>query len=78
VAVVSSVDTDRYVAALTFDDGPALPDTRKLLDVLGEAGTRATFFVRGGAVDDSTEALVAEAAAADTRSRTTRTATCTT
>jgi peptidoglycan/xylan/chitin deacetylase (PgdA/CDA1 family) len=58
------VGTDRYVAALTFDDGPALPDTRKLLDVLGEAETRATFFVRGGAVDNSTEALVAEAAAA--------------
>ena len=32
--------------ALTFDDGPG-PSTAELLDVLGEAGVKATFFVLG-------------------------------
>jgi peptidoglycan/xylan/chitin deacetylase (PgdA/CDA1 family) len=33
--------------ALTFDDGPNDPHTLHLLDVLGEAGVRATFFCIG-------------------------------
>lgn len=39
--------------ALTFDDGPRGDETRRLLDVLGEAGVRAAFFVVGRrAVED--------------------------
>ena len=33
--------------ALTFDDGPHLEDTPALLDILGAAGVRATFFLVG-------------------------------
>lgn len=33
--------------ALTFDDGPNEPYTRQILDVLGEYGAKATFFVIG-------------------------------
>ncbi|MBI2543998.1 MAG: polysaccharide deacetylase family protein, partial [Candidatus Rokubacteria bacterium] len=33
--------------ALTFDDGPDPVNTPKVLDLLGDAGARATFFVVG-------------------------------
>jgi len=36
--------------ALTFDDGPVEPYTSQILDILGEYGARATFFVIGGNV----------------------------
>jgi peptidoglycan/xylan/chitin deacetylase (PgdA/CDA1 family) len=42
-----AVDTDAPVVALTFDDGPDPSATPALLDVLGEAGARATFFTLG-------------------------------
>ena len=38
--------------ALTFDDGPG-PDTEALLDVLRDAGARATFFVLGRNVEEA-------------------------
>lgn len=63
VAVVCCVLTDRKLVALTFDDGPG-PDTADLLDVLGDHDARATFFVRGEAVDDTTEELVRRASVA--------------
>lgn len=42
--------TDVPEVALTFDDGPS-DDTERLLDVLGERGVRATFFVVGRSVE---------------------------
>lgn len=41
------VSTDRQVVALTFDDGPDPDATPALLDLLGRAGVRATFFCVG-------------------------------
>lgn len=38
---------DHPVIALTFDDGPSLRDTGKLLDLLAEEKVPATFFVLG-------------------------------
>jgi peptidoglycan/xylan/chitin deacetylase (PgdA/CDA1 family) len=49
--VLWSADTDRRVAALTFDDGPTPVFTPPLLDVLGDAGVPATFFMIGTLVD---------------------------
>jgi peptidoglycan/xylan/chitin deacetylase (PgdA/CDA1 family) len=37
---------DRPLVALTFDDGPS-EDTPRILDVLGESGVRAAFFMIG-------------------------------
>ena len=42
--VVSKIDTEEKVVALTFDDGPHPRTTAEILDVLGEFGVRATFF----------------------------------
>jgi peptidoglycan/xylan/chitin deacetylase (PgdA/CDA1 family) len=39
--------TRERVAALTFDDGPNLEATPRILDALGEAGVPATFFILG-------------------------------
>ena len=44
---VRSVPTRENVVALTFDDGPNEPYTGRILDVLGERGVKATFFVVG-------------------------------
>ena len=43
--------------ALTFDDGPS-PFTNQLLDILGEFGAKATFFVLGDAASSSPDAIV--------------------
>jgi len=37
----------RPCVSLTFDDGPTADSTDRILDLLGEAGVRATFFVIG-------------------------------
>jgi peptidoglycan/xylan/chitin deacetylase (PgdA/CDA1 family) len=42
-----SVATDEPVVALTFDDGPHITNTPKLLDILRSEGVKATFFVTG-------------------------------
>lgn len=42
---------DRREIALTFDDGPNDPYTLQLLEVLANAGVRATFFMVGRYVD---------------------------
>ncbi|WP_225997450.1 polysaccharide deacetylase family protein [Myceligenerans pegani] len=49
--------------ALTFDDGPAVPETATLLEYLAEYEARATFFVVGQNAAAHPEALRAEAAA---------------
>lgn len=42
-----SVNTNKKVAAITFDDGPDPVWTLKILDVLSEHNAKATFFVIG-------------------------------
>lgn len=49
--VIWSVETDRPVAALTFDDGPDPEFTPHVLDILDRAGVRATFFMMGWNAD---------------------------
>lgn len=47
--LVSSVDTDEKVVALTFDDGPT-EKTGEILQALEEAGIKATFFLNGRSI----------------------------
>lgn len=42
-----SIKTEKKIAALTFDDGPSIPFTGKILDILKEEGIKATFFLLG-------------------------------
>jgi peptidoglycan-N-acetylglucosamine deacetylase len=42
--------TEERVVALTFDDGPCHPYTENLMEVLGQEGIRATFFMVGNNV----------------------------
>ncbi|MGV9800989.1 polysaccharide deacetylase family protein [Mycobacterium sp. NPDC003449] len=42
---VGSVRTDQPLVALTFDDGPGLDWTPRILDILSENQSRATFFM---------------------------------
>jgi len=44
---ITSVHTDRYVAAITFDDGPHPDSTIPLLDMLAKYDAKATFFLVG-------------------------------
>ena len=48
---------DRKMVALTFDDGPSVPHTDKILDLLTKYGARATFFVVGQRVADYAQVL---------------------
>ncbi|ABO51553.1 polysaccharide deacetylase [Desulforamulus reducens MI-1] len=45
--VIKQVSTSKKVVALTFDDGPSELYTSRILDVLKQNETRATFFVVG-------------------------------
>lgn len=45
--VISRGKTGRNVVALTFDDGPAEPTTRRIMDLLDHFSVKATFFVSG-------------------------------
>ena len=47
--LMATIDPERPVVALTFDDGPG-PYTEQILDVLRANGARATFFVVGNRV----------------------------
>ncbi|MBA2628945.1 MAG: polysaccharide deacetylase family protein [Rickettsiaceae bacterium] len=42
-----SVKTDKKIVALTFDDGPSVPVTNDILDLLKEYQIKATFFILG-------------------------------
>lgn len=61
-AEVSSRPTEIPVAekyiAITFDDGPNNTTTRSVLDVLGEYDARATFFLIGDNINESTSSTV--------------------
>ena len=56
--IVASVETERPVVALTFDDGPDPKYTPLLLDVLDAESATATFFVRGAALGAETRKIV--------------------
>ena len=50
--VYSIVQTDESTLYLTFDDGPNPEFTPRILDILGEANVKATFFMIGRMVDE--------------------------
>ena len=43
--VISRGNTGKNMVALTFDDGPAQPTTRQILELLDKYSVKATFFV---------------------------------
>lgn len=45
--VISRGNTGKNLVALTFDDGPAQPTTRQILELLDKYSVGATFFVSG-------------------------------
>jgi peptidoglycan/xylan/chitin deacetylase (PgdA/CDA1 family) len=45
--VTSHGNTGQKLVALTFDDGPAQPTTRQIMDLLDKYSVKATFFVSG-------------------------------
>ena len=45
--VISHGNTGKNFVALTFDDGPAEPTTRQILELLDKYSVKATFFVSG-------------------------------
>ena len=47
----TTIDPNRPMVALTFDDGPHTKVTPKILDILKENQAKATFFVVGNRVD---------------------------
>lgn len=51
--IVSRVETDKPVVALTFDDGPTASYTQEVLRILAEHEVRATFFVIGREVEEN-------------------------
>ena len=51
------VDPSRPMVALTFDDGPNLPVTNRILDVLETNGARGTFFMVGNRVPANADAV---------------------
>lgn len=52
--IVNRVDTSEKVVALTFDDGPS-ERTDEVLDMLGDAGVPATFYVEGDQLTEYSE-----------------------
>lgn len=61
--LVQRVETPEKVVALTFDDGPTPGYTQEVLGILAEHDAKATFYLTGGACDDSPELLDAVIAA---------------
>ncbi|WP_346838987.1 polysaccharide deacetylase family protein [Microbulbifer sp. SAOS-129_SWC] len=51
--LVSRVQTDKKVVALTFDDGPSSEYTEEILKILQENNVRATFFLVGNAIQSN-------------------------
>ncbi len=51
-------DPERPVMALTFDDGPKIGNTERILDVLEKYNVTATFFVVGSNVNENSEYLL--------------------
>lgn len=53
--IVSRVNTQQKLVALTFDDGPIPAATEEILLVLDEGGVKATFFVIGAELEQNLE-----------------------
>lgn len=51
----TSVDPEKPMVALTYDDGPYTPVTGRILESLKAVGGRATFFVVGSRIDGREE-----------------------
>lgn len=49
------IDPEKPMVALTFDDGPYPPVTKKILETLEKYDARATFFVMGNRIDSYSE-----------------------
>jgi peptidoglycan-N-acetylglucosamine deacetylase len=49
--IISSVETKEKVVALTFDDGPTVNGTDKILEKLRNLDVRATFFLTGAELE---------------------------
>lgn len=52
--------SDKKIAYLTFDDGPTINATSKILDILKEENVKATFFVVGKHVKENPDLLKRE------------------
>ncbi|MDD4312610.1 MAG: polysaccharide deacetylase family protein [Eubacteriales bacterium] len=52
-----TIDPEKKIIALTFDDGPSNQNTNRILDVLEQYHARATFFVIGKRIADRTEVI---------------------
>ena len=52
-----TIDPEKKMVALTFDDGPSNQNTNRILDVLEQNHARATFFVIGKRIADRTEVI---------------------
>ncbi|MBU9721299.1 MULTISPECIES: polysaccharide deacetylase family protein [Bacillaceae] len=52
--LVSSVETNEKVVALTFDDGPGV-NTQAILDILNRNDVKATFYLTGKEIESSFE-----------------------
>ncbi len=52
-----SIKTSKKVIAMTFDDGPVLSNTTRLLDLLKKRKIKATFYVVGEMVRDNPQLL---------------------
>ena len=53
--IFNLMNGDEKIAYLTFDDGPTLKSTPKVLDILSEENVKATFFVIGKHVKEHPE-----------------------
>lgn len=54
--LLSHIDTDDKIVALTFDDGPTMADLDAVLEPLAQRGVHATFFVTGAGLEATPEA----------------------
>lgn len=52
-----AIDPEKKIIALTFDDGPSNQNTNRILDVLEQYHSKATFFVIGKRIADRTEVI---------------------
>lgn len=52
-----SIDPDKKLVALTFDDGPSNMNTNRILDVLEKYNARATFFIIGKRIENHTDVI---------------------
>lgn len=50
--IISRLDTDKKIVALTFDDGPT-GNLDEVLSVLRDRDVKATFYVNGGAYEEN-------------------------